>query len=63
MLKEQLMREIRMPNGEVYARIEVDERQLRIQLVRHDNIWIVMDAKVIPQLSDILKEAIFFKHI
>jgi len=57
------MREILKPDGEVYARVEVDEQQLRIQLAQHQNVWVVMDAKVIPQLSDILKEAIFFKHI
>lgn len=57
------MREIVRPNGEVYARVEVDEKQLRIQLAQYNNVWITMDAKIIPQLSDILKEAIFFKHI
>ncbi len=57
------MREILKPSGEVYARVEVNEQQLRIQLAQHQNVWVVMDAKVIPQLSDILKEAIFFKHI
>lgn len=57
------MREIRKPNGEVYARVEVDEKQLKIQLAQHNNVWIVMDAKAIPQLSAILKEAEFFKHI
>ena len=57
------MREILKPNGEVYARVVVDEQNLKIQLAQYKNIWVVMDAKVIPQLSDILKEAVFFKHI
>ena len=57
------MREITRPNGEVYARIEVNEKELRIQLAQYQNLWVIMDAKVIPQLSDILKEAVFFKHI
>lgn len=57
------MREILKPNGEVYARVEINEKELRIQLAPHNNMWIIMDARVIPQLSDILKEAVFFKHI
>ena len=57
------MREIIRPNGEVYARVEVTEKELRIQLAQYHNIWVTMDAKIIPQLSDILKEAVFFKHI
>lgn len=57
------MREIRKPNGEVYARVEVNEQYLRIQLAQYHNVWVVMDAKVIPQLSNILKEAEFFKYI
>ena len=57
------MREIVRPNGEVYARVEVNEKELRIQLAQYHNMWVIMDAKVIPQLSDILKEAVFFKNI
>lgn len=57
------MREILKPNGEVYARVEVNEKELRIQIAQYQNLWIIMDAKIIPQLSDILKEAVFFKHI
>lgn len=57
------MREILKSNGEVYARVEVNEKELRIQLAQYHNMWIIMDAKVIPELSNILKEAVFFKHI
>lgn len=57
------MREIRKPNGEVYARIVADEQQLKIQLAQYNNVWIVMDARIIPQLSSILREAEFFKYI
>ena len=55
------MREIRTPNGEVYARVELDDKQLRIQVAKYPTIWIAMDAKVVPQLAAMLREAEFFK--
>lgn len=55
------MREIVTPKGDVYARVEVNNGQLRIQLTQANNIWIAMDEKVIPQLAALLKEAEFFK--
>lgn len=57
------MREITTPEGKIYARVEVDEKKLRIQLAQHNNVWVQMDARVIPQLRQILAEAEFFKHI
>ena len=57
------MREIRTPNGEVYLRVELNEKHLRLQPARYqnDNFWFVLDAKVVPQLSEMLREAEFFK--
>ena len=58
------MKEIVKPNGEVYARVQVEDGQLRIQLVQASNQpTIVMDAKVIPQLRQILTEAEFLKYV
>ena len=58
------MREIVKPNGEVYARVYVENGQLRMQLMQTETQpIIVMDAKVIPQLRQILAEAEFFKYI
>ena len=57
------MREIVTPDGKVYARVEVDEVHLNIQLVNSKGIWIVMDKKIIPQLVNILREAEFFKYV
>ena len=55
------MREIRTPNGEVYARVELDDRQLRIQLSYYPTLWFTMDSRVVPQLAALLREAEFFK--
>ena len=55
------MREIRTPNGEVYARVELDDRQLRIQLSKYPTLWFTMDTRVVPQLASLLREAEFFK--
>lgn len=55
------MREIRTPNGEVYARVELDDRQLRIQLSNYPTLWFTMDSRVVPQLAALLREAEFFK--
>ena len=58
------MREIVKPNGEVYARVSVENEQLRIQLTQIETQPVViMDAKIIPQLRQILSEAEFFKYI
>lgn len=58
------MREITKPNGEVYAKVWIDESTLQIQISQQTPaLTIVMDAKVIPQLRQILAEAEFFKHI
>jgi hypothetical protein len=42
-------------------RVEVNEKQLKLQLAKYHNMWVVVDAKVIPQLASLLKEAEFFK--
>lgn len=58
------MKEIVKPNGEVYARVQVEGGQLRIQLVQEaSQPTVVMDAKVIPQLRQILTEAEFLKYV
>lgn len=58
------MREIIKPNGEVYARVHVLDGQLRIQLTQAETQpTIIMDAKIIPQLRQILTEAEFLKHV
>ena len=58
------MREIVKPNGEVYAKVWVDSDKLQIQLMQTaPQPTIIMDAKVIPQLRQILTEADFFKQI
>ena len=55
------MREIVTPDGKVYARVVVNDRQLKIQLAQSHGVWIIMDKKVIPQLRQLLTEAEFFK--
>ena len=57
------MREILKPNGEVYARVKVEGNQLKIQLVQADGVWIHMDAKIIPQLRQILAEAEILNYV
>lgn len=57
------MREIRNNKGEVYLRVEVNERHLRLQIANYHNLWVVLDSKVIPQLASLLKEAEFFKAL
>ena len=54
------MREIVRPDGTVYATVSVDEKLLTIQFSRNGYV-INMDARVIPQLAAILREAEFFK--
>lgn len=58
------MRDIVKPDGEVYARVNVENGQLRIKLMQTSSQpVVVMDAKVIPQLRQILTEAEFLKYI
>ena len=58
------MREITKPNGEVYARIHVEDGQLKLQLTQVETQpTIIMDAKIIPQLRQILTEAEFLKYV
>jgi len=57
------MREIRDTKGEVYLRVEANERHLRLQIANYHNLWVVLDARVIPQLASLLKEAEFFKTL
>ncbi len=58
------MRDIVKPNGEVYAQVNVENGQLRIKLMQTETQpTVVMDAKVIPQLRQILAEAEFLKYV
>lgn len=58
------MRDIIKPNGEVYARVHVENGQLKIKLMQTPSQpVVVMDAKVIPQLRQILTEAEFLKYV
>lgn len=59
------MREIVTPSGDVYARVKLEDGKLMLQLCKGSakDLWIQMDAKVIPQLRSILAEAEFFKHL
>lgn len=55
------MRAILKPNGEKYCGIEVQDGQLLIHL--RDGLVVRLDAKIIPQLRQILTEAEFLKYI
>ena len=58
------MRAIVKPNGDVYAKVYVDSQHLQIVLEQaQGKPTIILDAKVIPQLRQILTEAEFFKTI
>lgn len=56
------MREIVRPDGTVYATVSVNEKLLTIQFSNKGYV-INMDAKAIPQLVAILREAEFFKYV
>lgn len=56
------MREIRNDKGVLYMTVEVENNQLKMHLEKPD-IVINLDARVIPQLASILKEAEFFKVV
>jgi hypothetical protein len=58
------MREIVNPQTkELYMRVEVKNGRLRMQCVKGSaaDLWFELDAKVIPHLYPLLKEAEFFK--
>ena len=57
------MREIVKPNGDVYAVVKVEDGQLKIQLKQYHGVWVHMDAKIIPQLRQILAEAEILNYI
>lgn len=55
------MREIVTPKGDVYCKVEVRDGQLMITM--KTGFKVVLDARVIPQLRQILTEAEFFKVV
>lgn len=55
------MREIITPSGDVYCKVEVRNGQLIITM--KTGFKVVLDAKAIPQLRQILTEAEFFKVV
>jgi hypothetical protein len=59
------VREIIKPNGQVYARVKVEEGMLKIQLAQSSipDCWINMDAKIIPELKQILMEAEILNYV
>lgn len=59
------MRAITKPNGEVYCWIAVEQGQLRIKMNQGTakGVTLHLDAKVIPQLKQILKEAEFLQEV
>jgi hypothetical protein len=57
------MRTIHDDKGQVYMTVECDGRQLKMTLTNSRNISVHLDAKVIPQLAALLREAEFFKTL
>ena len=55
------MREIKKPDGSVYCTVEVSDGMLKMTL--KGNYVMLLDAKIIPQLRQILAEAEFFKTV
>jgi hypothetical protein len=55
------MRNIVAPDGDVYCTVEVKDGKLVFGLKQGYQIY--LDAKIIPQLKQILNEAEFFKVI
>jgi hypothetical protein len=53
------MREIVTPQGSVYCTVEVKDGKLTFTL--REGYKVVLDAKIIPQLKQILNEADFLK--
>lgn len=59
------MRAINRPNGEAYCYVSVENNRLRFKLNHgdHKGMIIEFDAKIIPELRQILQEAEFFKYV
>lgn len=59
------MKQIVKPNGDVYARVKVEDGMLQIQLCQSSipDSWITMDSKIIPQLRQILTEAEILNYV
>jgi len=59
------MREIIKSNGEVYMEVEVKDGFLKLKCLQGTaaNLTYEVDAKIIPQLRQILTEAEFLKYI
>ncbi len=59
------MKEIRRPDGSVYAFVSVEEGTLVIKLNqgKHKGLALQLDAKIIPQLRTILAQAEILKQI
>lgn len=47
---------ITYPNGKPYITVNANDNTFSIQLNRYDNIFVVLDKKVIPELIEALKE-------
>lgn len=59
------MKKIVKPDGTVYCYISLEDGQLLIKLNqgKHKGLGINLDAKIIPQLRQLLNEAEFFKYL
>lgn len=59
------MREIVKPDGTVYAYVSLENGQLLIKLNqgKHKGLGINLDAKIVPQLRQILAQAEFLNHV
>jgi hypothetical protein len=59
------MRKIIKSNGEVYMEVEVKDGFLKLKCLQGTaaNLTYEVDAKIIPQLRQILTEAEFLKYI
>jgi len=59
------MREIIKPNGEVYMKVELKDGLLRLCCTNGTakDLWYQVDAKIIPQLRQLLSEAEFLKYL
>lgn len=59
------MRSIDRPNGEAYMYVSVEDNRLKLKLNHgsHKGMILELDAKIIPQLRQILQEAEFFNYV
>jgi hypothetical protein len=59
------LKEIVKPNGDVYCYVSVSDGLLKIKMNQgtHTGYTVELDAKIIPQLRQILSEADFFKVV